>query len=338
MRPESRRFLSALEYGRTSLQELWQTISTVMTIEPGKQRETLGLILDELRDNSSVEYPKSGHLWDRSALPHLPEWISRAKPENRPERADGIIWSPELSFLADKNVRSDSPWIAVDAWFKKTRGIQISKKPIRERSLDIFNDEKALDALAATVPFKTALITLDTVGCYYLPEPVPWLPGPVGSESNYGICVENATTYNTLCRFNRDAGLWGFVLYGRGNSFASMADGVMSAMESYGHNRLMYFGDADLEGIEIAARGAKRLLNSGVKVKLESRLYNLLIKYGKLAPSKTGGEVSKDAAKMLAEAELSGLSDIFKRYQRIAQEWVGMEALSGSLNLKNGDE
>ncbi|MFA7061481.1 MAG: Wadjet anti-phage system protein JetD domain-containing protein [Pedobacter sp.] len=332
MRPESQHLLTALEFGRTYLAELWQRLSLVMTLEPGKQRETLRLILDELHDGSLIEYPKSQQLWDRSALPHLPEWVTKSRSKNERAFAGGLIWSPELSFLADKSVYPDSPWLAVDAWLKKTRRGEITIKPLRERSLDIFDDEKTLDLLVTKLPFKSRCITLETLGCFYVPEPIPWVPGPVGSESRHGLCIENSTTYDTLCRFNRDVGLWAFVAYGRGNGFASMADGIAVVVESYSHNRLMYFGDADLEGIEIAARGAKRLLELGITVELDHRLYNLLIKFGHVAPSKTGGEVSKDATRLLAEAELSSLSDMFMRYQRIAQEWAGLEALKSTFN------
>jgi hypothetical protein len=298
-----------------------------MTLEPGKQRETLRLILNELHDGSLIEYPKSQQLWDRSALPYLPEWVNRLRLKKERKFAGNLIWSPELSFLADKSVRSDSLWLAVDAWLKKTRGSEVTIKPLRERSLDIFDDEKTLDILVTKLPFKKRCITLETLGCFYVPEPIPWVPGPVGSESRHGLCVENTTTYDTLCRFNKEAGLWAFVAYGRGNGFASMADGIAVVTESYSHNRLMYFGDADLEGIEIAARGAKRFLELGITVELDHRLYNLLVKFGHVVSSKTGGKVSEDAARLLAGAELSSLSDMFMRYQRIAQEWAGMDAL-----------
>jgi len=328
MRPESQHFFEVLEYGKTFLPELWKSISSVMTLEPGTQREQLKLILDELREDLFLEYPKSKKLWDNSAFPHLPEWVIKPRPKKEQSFAGSIIWSPELSFLADNSVRPDSPWLAVDAWLKKTRGTKATMKPLRERSLDIFGDEKSLDAMVTKIPFKNGDITLEALGCFYVPEPIPWMPGPIGSETNLGLCVENSTTYDTLCRFNRNVGLWAFVAYGRGNGFASMVEGIALVVKSYGHKELMYFGDADLEGIDIAARGAKRLLELGINVQLDHRLYNLLIMFGKMVPSKTGGKISDAAARLLSKADLSRLSDMFMRYQRIAQEWAGMEALN----------
>jgi hypothetical protein len=332
MLPESQHFIDALATGRTSLVEMWQAISNVMTLPHGGQREALMAVLDELRENGLVEFPRSDKLWDRSALPHLPAWVNKLPPKKQAKDVARVIWSPELAFLAEQIIRQDSPWVKVDAWLKKCRGKKLELKPIRERSLEIFGDEKALDRVVGLTPFKQGQISLESLGCFYVPEPIPWKQGPPDSRKFTGICVENSTTFDTLCRFNSEAGYWAFVAYGRGNLFVSMTDGLASVVKEYGHDRVQYFGDADLEGIEIAARGAKRLLESGILLELDHRLYNLLVKFGHVVPSKTGGEVSEDAARLLAQAELSSLSDMFTHYQRIAQEWAGLETLKIAFN------
>jgi hypothetical protein len=318
---------------------MWQVISNVMTLPSGGQRETLMAVLDELRENGLVEYPKSNELWDKSAAPHLPAWVNKLQPKKQVRDVAKVIWSPELAFLAEQVIRQDSPWVKVDAWLKKYRGKELAMKPVRERSLEIFGDEKALDRVVGLTAFKQGQIDLGTLMCFYVPEPIPWKPGPAGSSKFSGLCVENATTFDTLCRFNSEAGYWAFVAYGRGNQFVSMADGLVSVVKEYGHDHVLYFGDADHEGIEIAVRGSKRLMELGISLELDRRLYNLLVKFGHVVPSKTGGEVSEDAARLLAEAELSSLSDMFIHYQRIAQEWAGMEALKRTFNplfLANG--
>lgn len=338
MLPESQHFIDALPTGRTPLAELWQVISNVMTLPHGGQREALMAVLDELRKNGLVEFPKSNMLWDKGALPYLPAWVNKLQPKKQAKDVARVIWSPELAFLAEQVIRQDSPWVKVDAWLKRCRGKRLELKPIRERSLDIFGDEKALDRVVGLIPFKEGQINLKTLGCFYVPEPIPWRPGPPGSSKFSGLCVENATTFDTLCRFNSEVGYWAFVAYGRGNQFVSMTDGLVSVVKEYGHDRVQYFGDADLEGIEIAARGAKRLLELGVSLELDHRLYNLLVKFGHIVPSKTGGEVSEDAAKLLTKAELNSLADMFIHDQRIAQEWAGLEVLKITFNPAQADD
>ena len=327
MLPESQHFIDALGTGRTSLTEMWQVISRVMTLPHGGQRDTLMTVLEELRENGLIEFPKSSQLWDKGALPHLPAWVNKPLPKKQVRDVSGVIWSPELVFLAEQIIREDSPWMEVDAWLKKYRGKDLSLKPVRERSLDIFGDEKALDRLAGLTPFKQGQISLATFGCFYVPEPIPWKPGPPGSAEFCGLCVENATTYDTLCRFNSEAGYWAYVAYGRGNSFASMTDGLVSVVKEYGHDHVLYFGDADHEGIEIVARAERRLNEAGISICLDRRLYHLLLTIGREASSKTGGELSAAATRLLAEANLTDLQDVFRRQKRIAQEWVCLEVL-----------
>ena len=43
----------------------------------------------------------------------------------------------------------------IDAWLKKSRGKNLALKPVRERSLDIFGDEKALDRIDQTYLVQT---------------------------------------------------------------------------------------------------------------------------------------------------------------------------------------
>lgn len=331
MLPESQHFFDALATGRTSLDEMWQVISNVMTLPSGCQRETLMAVLDELRENGLVEFPKSDKLWNNSALPHLPTWVNKLQLKKQVRDVAKVIWSPELAFLAEQVIRQDSPWVKVDAWLKKCRGKKLALKPIRERSLDIFGDEKALDRVVGLTPFKLGQINLATLGCFYVPEPIPWKPGPPGSRRFSGLCVENATSFDTLCRFNSETGCWAFVAYGRGNQFVSMTDGLISVVKEYGHDQVQYFGDADHEGIEIVARAEKKLNEAGISIRLDHRLYHLLLSVGREQSSKTGGDLSPVAARLLADADLIVLLDMFSRHQRIAQEWACLDVLRAKM-------
>jgi hypothetical protein len=322
-RPETARFLENLPFGRTDQKQLWEILSRVMTVPSGEQRNILRSILDGLKSAKLLDVPRSPSGWDRSAFPHLPNWVVRPRPRVVKDYAENIIWAPELMFLASKREPADSAWLMVDAWLKETRGKTLMRKPVRERSLDIFGNEKTLDDLLRKQPFKVGMISLDSLQCYYVPEPIPWEPGPPGSERLDGLCIENATTYDTVVKFNNQAGLWGFVAYGRGNGLATSVEGILPVMEKYGQRRLLYFGDADLAGIEIACRGAQKLAAAGKILELDARLYRLLLKHGKKAPAKSGGVLSSVALELLSKVGLEDLISIFAENSRIAQEWVG---------------
>ena len=328
-RPETGRLLEALPYGKTTLDQIWMILSQVATLPSGEQRTLLRGMLDAIKDAEFIEFPRMTTGWDRSALPHLPKWINRRRPRAVRAYAEHIIWSPQLSFLSSKKELADSPWLKVDEWLKKTRNLVRDSVPVRERSLEIFGDEKMLDALVGAQAFRSGLITLDAFSCYYVPEPPAWERGPLGSENRPGICLENSTTYDVVKRFNREAGIWGFVVYGRGNGFASIVEGILPIMEEFRHSRILYFGDADHEGLEIAARGALKFSAAGKNLELDARLYRLILEYGELAESKTSGLLSPGATDLIRKAGLNELPGILLKGLRVAQEWAGYRRLRG---------
>jgi hypothetical protein len=326
-RPETGRLLEVLPYGKTTLDRIWLILSQVATVPPGEQRTLLRSMLDAIKDAEFIDFPRLTTGWDKSALPHLPKWINRPRPKVARQYAENVIWAPELSFLSAKKELANSPWLKVDQWLKETRNLVQDLVPIRERSLEIFGDEKMLDALVSAQAFKSSLITLDALSCYYVPEPAAWERGPVGSVNRLGVCIENSTTYDVVKRFNREAGIWGFVVYGRGNGFASVVEGILPIMEEFGHARILYFGDADHEGLEIAARGALKLRAAGKQLDLDARLYRLILEGGKTAWSKTGGALSPEATELIVKAGLNELPRILLKGLRVAQEWAGYRRL-----------
>lgn len=328
-RPETVRFLEAIPYGKTTLDRLWMILSQVATVPAGEQRILLRSMLDAIKGAEFIDFPRMTNGWDNSALPHLPKWINRPRPRVERQYADNVIWAPELSFLSARKELATSPWLKVDQWLKATRNADQDLGPIRERSLEIFGDEKVLDALVGAQAFKSSLITLEALSCYYVPEPAAWERGPLGSWDRPGVCIENSTTYDVLKRFNREAGIWGFVVYGRGNGFASVVEGILPILEEFGHARVLYFGDADHEGLEIAARGALRFCAAGKELELDERLYRLILECGKPAESKTGGALSPGAADLIRKADLNELSEMFSQNLRVSQEWAGYRRLKG---------
>ena len=326
-RPETARLLESLAYGKTPLERIWTVLSQVATVPAGEQRSFLRSLLDALKEAGCIDFPKMAAGWDASALPHLPKWINRPRAKAVREYAEDVIWSTELGFLSSRKEPAGSPWLMVDRWLKETRNETREPVPVRERSLEIFGDEKMLDLLVCAQAFKSSRITLAALSCYYVPEPAAWEPGPAVSRNLPGLCIENSTTYDVVKRFNREAGVWGFVVYGRGNGFASVVEGILPVMAEFGHDRLLYFGDADREGLEIAARGAAKFSEAGKDLVLDGRLYRLILSCGKAAESKTGGALSPGAAELLAKAGLHELPALFSRHLRVSQEWAGYRRL-----------
>src|SRR5204862_6747592 len=74
--------------------------------------------------------------------------------------------------------------------------------PIKERSLEIFGDEKRLDSLLSTSLFRNGRLDwrLD-LGCEIVGEPLGWKGGPVEARAKPIIVIENAATWHSYCRW-----------------------------------------------------------------------------------------------------------------------------------------
>ena len=95
--------------------------------------------------------------------------------------------------------------------------------PHRERALEVFSDEKALDPYVRSGMFG-GRITLDDLDCFYCPEPLPFRPfsmDPCETAGKPLLVVENANTYWSCCRANDTLHRYAAIVYGQG--FAACA-------------------------------------------------------------------------------------------------------------------
>jgi len=160
----------------------------------GKLRE----LLDILQLDERIELPKGRDLWDVSALPALPRWVKLPRETVSAEKPDlrAIPWSPELRFLATTRVFvSLADLLKLQEFFARG-GRERPLVPIKERSLEIFGDEKRLDRLArGSALFGEGRLTPETLRCFIVPEPLPWTAGP--NPSGPTLVIENTATWHS---------------------------------------------------------------------------------------------------------------------------------------------
>ena len=76
--------------------------------------------------------------------------------------------------------------------------------PIKERSLEIFGDEKRLDALQSTSLFRRRRLDLvKDLKCETIGEPLAWKRGPSKATSKPIIVIENAGDVALLLSIER---------------------------------------------------------------------------------------------------------------------------------------
>ncbi|MCC6232546.1 MAG: hypothetical protein IT580_07875 [Verrucomicrobiales bacterium] len=244
-------------------------------------------------------------------------------------RLVGTTWEPELAFLREARTQVDfEDWLALNQ-FLASGGRHRPVVPIKERSLQIFGDEKRLDALLVAAPFRTGSLSPETFRCRLVGEPLGWRRGP--SSHPPVLVVENAATWDSFCRWNDRVAAFSAVVYGRGLAFAESVTHLREIFRELGGVRpLFYFGDLDPAGLEIPARASRRALAEGwppIAPHRWSYQHLLQAGLGHETPWE-GPDASEEALRWLGDLEHAARS-LFSRGQRLAQEHVGWEWLEG---------
>ncbi len=273
------------------------------------------------------------HLIERVIIPLASEPLWKTAFDFQPpsdEEARQIHefpWVPELSFIHD--TRTNIPFTELQAindfLLKKTT--DQPSVPIKERSLQLFGDEKRLDALIGGALIRQGRLSLESLSCYAVVEPLGWQRGP--TNTGPVIVLENAATWDSYRRWNAQTHQFSAVIYGQGNCFAERVTFLHEIFRELGGPRpVVYFGDLDAAGLKIPQRANLKTAPAGLP-KIEPHLpsYRWLLSH---ANRKTLAN-EEDSAKRedfhwlgeLAEEAWLALSNT----HRLPQECIGWEFL-----------
>ena len=297
----------------------------------GKLRE----LLDRLQLDERIVLPKGRGQWDVSALPALPRWIKLPREADSTERPDlcSIPWAPELRFLANTRVFVTLADLHKIQMFFAGGGRERPSVPIKERSLQIFGDEKRLDSLVrGSALFGEDRLTPEKLRCFLVPEPLPWTPGlnPAGPI----IIIENAATWHSYCHWNAERKLFSAVVYGCGNRFV---DGIRSLTDIFaalgGPRRVLYFGDLDPQGLLIPQEASARAQAAGLP-EVEPHLwsYRHLLELGEGRGQPWEGEPPPSTLCDWLGDLAEPTRQLIGSGHRLAQEFVGWEFLQMRVN------
>ncbi|HRE04632.1 MAG TPA: DUF2220 family protein [Opitutaceae bacterium] len=199
---------------------------------------------------------RGGDGWNQHLVPARPKWVRlppvSAPTDNFDHRA--FPWNPRLSFLAaesrlPKGVREAA--LAVQRFFARGELAPVVA-PIKERSFDIFEDEKRLEGLQhSTILFGANKLSLEHLRCYVVPQ----TPVAERFPAGHGIIVlENEATFDSFCRLSRHKAAYALVVYGRGHEIQKCTAYLRREAERLAVSQVEYFGDVDRRGLEIPAQ------------------------------------------------------------------------------------
>nr|WP_319495320.1 hypothetical protein [uncultured Desulfobacter sp.] len=281
------------------IEQITSVIAGTMDIS---KEELLLRALEELDAKGKIRLPaKKGAGWQKFGI--LPRYVTLVRAdENRVTRK-------RKKTLA--RIREQSPWepsrmaafahtLTTEKQLTLARAVNhylLNRKknpsllPHRERALQIFGNEKALDTYVHTGLF-SGRITLADLDCFYCPEPLPYEVFSKNREESVHrplLVVENSATYWSCTAANRadhplGGGFFAAVVFGKGFKATSATpiqslDSLAKIETQTGASQIHYFGDLDPAGLAIPQRiNENRIKNGQSPVCPAKALYRTLIK------------------------------------------------------------
>lgn len=192
--------------------------------------------------------------FDRSSLPALP-LIVRAPPTAALERsirpAMPAELRPELAGARNLDrIRVDevATLVAVNEFLREFDQSR-PPVPVRERSLEIFGDEKRLESIRGQRLYAIGVLSDELLRCFEVHPPFVYLRV---SDMPTALVLENHHTYDSACRLlktnPRDIGV---VVYGAGRAFCASVTYLVDLDPAV--KQAYYFGDLDSAGLSIPA-------------------------------------------------------------------------------------
>ena len=240
-------------------------------------------------------------------------------------------WVPALGFV--REARLNLPFAELRQLHEFLQQSQQARPvvPIKERSLQIFGDEKRLDTLLGSALFRPPdrLDAQRDLLCELIGVPLAWKRGPAEASAQPLIVLENAATWHSYCRWNAERKLFSGVVYGDGNRFV---DGIRYLPDIFseiaGPRRILYFGDLDPQGLLIPQEASARAQAAGLPV-VEPHLWSyrqlLALGAGRGRPWE-GEPPSSTLCDWLGDLA-QPVRQLFATGHRLAQEHVGWKVL-----------
>jgi len=290
--------------------------------------ESAGFV--ELRTERYRPYQIERVLVPFAAEPRLRELFGNELP-GKPEasfNSASIAWSPRLAFLTTARISvAPEDLLKLNTFLLNLRGSE-PVVPIKERSLQVFGDEKRLDALLSTSLFRNGRLDLkNDLKCEVVGEPLGWKRGPKEAGQRPLIVIENAGTWHSYCRWNGETEQFSAVVYGCGNRFADGIQYLTDILKELGGpRRILYFGDLDPQGLLIPQEASGRAQAIGLPA-IEPHLWSYcqLLKLGTGRGQLWDGEPPSSSLCDWLQSLAEPTRELFAIGHRLAQEYVGWE-------------
>lgn len=312
---------------RVPLLDLWQLLDQADPTSrmDARRRATLATLLTELAEAEVICLP-SARSFDRTERPPLPRFVTVPRPDHESATPPDVLWHPALSWVPDTHPTPSqlNTLVAINTWlFHRRDDLNV---PVRERSLEIFGDEKALDRLLLTTLFGPDRLSLPLLRAR---RATPRMFTQTVGDGDKLLVVENSDTFDSLSRvLGGLPGPIGIVGWGAGAAFEASVLSIASLDRQI--SAIHYFGDLDQSGLRIPANASAVAVAAGLPaVRPATGLYEALLAVGR--PQSGQSRVSPlDAGRLaewLAPVHRDPAARLLCDGQRLAQEAIGLAYL-----------
>jgi hypothetical protein len=265
---------------------------------------------------------------DRAGLPMLPAFVTLPPEPSRDEPLsptmilrDELAWARDGRFSAEQRRMLE----AVNRWLRdggSTRPVV----PAEERSLELFDDEKAIVRRAGGDGlWGRGRLTLELLRCERMATPLVWEPCGTGRRL---LIVENQATFLSTLRVLRETADhdYGGVSWGQGKmapsriGYATRLPFPVAAVD--------YFGDLDLAGLDTARSACTAAQQAGLSAGPQVALWELLLGCRTVAGAPVSATQASDAAAWLPAKLRGNAIAVLTSGKRIPQERLGYERLA----------
>lgn len=283
------------------------------------------------------------HLIDRVIIPLSAEtrWCEAfgfvAPSDEEERRIRGFSWEPQLGFVREARLNLSFDELLKINEFVKNLSKPLAIVPIKERSLQLFSDEKRLDLLSSSALFRPGRLDLTQhLRCENIGVPLAWKRGPSAACAKPVIVIENAATWHSYCRWNAERALFSAVVYGDGNRFV---DGIRYLKDLFaevgGMRPIVYFGDLDPQGLLIPHEASARAQAAGLPaISAELWSYQQLLTLGRGHGQPWEGEPPSSTLCDWLGSCAEQARQLFAAGHRLAQERIGWEFLQGAAGMQ----
>lgn len=339
LRSASERFVAELKLHarrRVPLPQirLAYTLACPELAERADGRRYLKALLLTAVEQGVCRLPRKATSRDRPDEDGLPLFIILNRPTRAPPVVThrGYAWHPMLAFaVEERSARRLECLKMINEWLKRNPDLE-TRVPIKERSLEIFGNEKKLDRLrCGRESLFGGRLTLAKLACRICPLPLPFEMGPASAQGRPVLVVENHDTWFSFCAWNQENAQYACVAYAGGGHRKGLAydEGFLDELLQRAHSsELCYFGDVDPAGLSIAAGIARiRADRNVVPLTPATTLYQWVMEHGLRRPMRSRQQSAVEDILWLPDPFRSPVEELFRAGLRIPQESLGTIAL-----------